>query len=85
MVGELSNFKAHHSGHFYFSRRMPKVEFRVLCFAKKSSMVKFKPKDGDKVVIHGSIDVFESTGSVQIYVERMNLDGWVIYLFNLKL
>lgn len=75
LVGELSNFKAHHSGHFYFSLKDAKSRVSCVMFRSKSSMVKFKPKDGDKVVIHGSIDVFESTGSVQIYVERMNLDG----------
>lgn len=75
VVGEISNFNAHHSGHFYFSLKDKDARISCIMFRSKSSSVLFKPKNGDKVVIMGYVDVFESAGTIQIYVERMNLDG----------
>ncbi|QIK70914.1 exodeoxyribonuclease VII large subunit [Erysipelothrix sp. HDW6C] len=75
LVGELSNFKAHHSGHFYFSLKDKDSRIACVMFKSKAVTVQFRPKDGDKVVLHGSLQVFESSGSVQIYADRMNLDG----------
>ncbi len=75
LVGEISNFNAHHSGHFYFSLKDKDARISCVMFRSKSSAVLFKPKNGDKVVIMGYVDVFESAGTIQIYVERMNLDG----------
>ena len=75
LVGEISNFNAHHSGHFYFSLKDKDARVACVMFKSKSSAVLFRPKNGDKVVIMGYVDVFESAGTIQIYVERMNLDG----------
>ncbi|WP_331835959.1 MULTISPECIES: exodeoxyribonuclease VII large subunit [Erysipelothrix] len=75
LVGELSNFKAHHSGHFYFSLKDDKSRVTCAMFRRSASKVLFKPKDGDKVVIFGRCEVYTDTGTVQIYADRMNLDG----------
>lgn len=75
LIGELSNFKAHHSGHFYFSLKDDKSRINCVMFRSKAQSVLFKPKDGDKVILSGACEVFEANGSVQIYATRMNLDG----------
>ncbi|CAM2776480.1 exodeoxyribonuclease VII large subunit [Erysipelothrix tonsillarum] len=75
LVGELSNFKAHHSGHFYFSLKDDKSRINCAMFRRSASKVLFKPKDGDKVVIFGRCEVYTDTGTVQIYADKMNLDG----------
>ncbi|WP_323611121.1 exodeoxyribonuclease VII large subunit [Erysipelothrix enhydrae] len=75
LVGELSNFKAHHSGHFYFSLKDDKSRITCAMFRRSASKVLFRPKDGDKVVIFGRCEVYTDTGTVQIYADRMNLDG----------
>ncbi len=75
IVGEISNFTAHRSGHFYFSLKDDKSSIRAVMFRSQSSQVKFKPKDGDKVIVICSLDVYEQTGAIQLYVRQMNLDG----------
>ncbi len=75
IIGELSNFTAHHSGHFYFTLKDDKSRISCVMFRSKASSVLFKPKNGDKVIVVGSAEVFESAGTVQIYASRMNLDG----------
>lgn len=73
--GELSNFTAHRSGHFYFSLKDENASIRAVMFRSSSMSVKFKPKDGDKVVVVGSLDVYAQTGQMQLMVRKMNLDG----------
>lgn len=75
LVGELSNFKAHSSGHFYFSLKDDKARISAVMFRSQAQSVLFKPKDGDKVIIQGRFDVYPQTGQMQVYVSKMNLDG----------
>lgn len=75
LTGELSNFKAHRSGHFYFSLKDDKSRIDCVMFASNAKTVLFKPKDGDKVIIRGSCSVFVDAGKLQIYADKMNLDG----------
>lgn len=75
IVGELSNFTAHRSGHFYFSLKDEKSRIKAVMFRSSASKVLFKPIDGQKVVIVGHLSVYEASGEVQLYVTRMNLDG----------
>ena len=75
LVGELSNFNAHRSGHFYFTLKDKNSRISCVMFKFRSSSVIFKPKDGDQVIIVGKLSVFESSGSVQIYADKMMLDG----------
>ncbi|NLW15081.1 MAG: exodeoxyribonuclease VII large subunit [Erysipelothrix sp.] len=75
IVGELSNFTAHSSGHFYFSLKDKNASIRSVMFRSSSSKVLFKPKNGDKVVIIGELGVYEESGSIQFYARQMNLDG----------
>ena len=73
--GEISNFKAHTRGHFYFTLKDENSRINAVMFSYKASMLKFVPADGMKVLVRGKISVYEATGSYQIYVEEMDQDG----------
>lgn len=73
--GEISNFKAHTRGHFYFTIKDENSRINAIMFSFNASKLKFIPEDGMKVLVKGKISVFESTGNYQIYVEDMLEDG----------
>lgn len=73
--GEISNFKAHSTGHFYFSLKDETSKINAIMFNKSASKINFTPKEGDKVLVVGRISVYEATGNYQIYVDEMTLDG----------
>lgn len=73
--GELSNFHHHSSGHLYFTLKDDKAQISCVMFKSKALSLKFNPKNGDKVLISGSVSLFEVSGQLQIYVNSMNLDG----------
>lgn len=73
--GEISNFKAHTRGHYYFTLKDENSRINAIMFSFNASKLKFLPEDGMKVLVKGKISVFESTGNYQIYVEEMLEDG----------
>ena len=75
LKGEISNFKAHTSGHFYFSLKDENSKINAIMFKSNASKVLFKPADGMKVLVTGRISVYEAMGSYQIYVSEMLEDG----------
>ncbi len=75
LKGEISNFKAHTRGHFYFTLKDETSRINAIMFSFNASKLKFKPEDGMKVLIKGKVSVFESTGNYQIYVSEMLEDG----------
>lgn len=75
LKGEISNFKAHTTGHFYFSLKDETSKINAIMFSSQAKKVSFQPMDGMKVLITGRISVYESTGNYQIYVEEMLEDG----------
>ena len=75
LKGEISNFKAHARGHFYFTIKDETSRINAIMFSFNASKIKFTPEDGMKVLVKGKISVFESTGNYQIYVEEMTEDG----------
>ena len=75
LKGEISNFKAHTRGHFYFTIKDETSRINAIMFSYNASKIKFTPEDGMKVLVKGKISVFESTGNYQIYVEEMSEDG----------
>ena len=75
IVGEISNFTAHRSGHFYFSLKDDDSIIKVVMFRTASQRVLFKPKNGDRVVLRGSLNVYTASGDVQFYANAMILDG----------
>ena len=75
LKGEISNFKHHSRGHFYFTLKDDKAQISAIMFASNANRIKFTPLDGMTVMIEGDITVFESRGSYQIYVTKMSEDG----------
>lgn len=75
MRGEISNFKAHSSGHFYFSIKDENSVIKAIMFSTNARKLGFVPTEGMKVLITGSISVYEATGNYQIYVEDLIEDG----------
>ena len=73
--GEISNFKAHSRGHFYFTLKDEGSRINAVMFASSTRNVKFVPLDGMKVLVTGKISVFEANGGYQIYVNEMIEDG----------
>src|SRR5574344_537999 len=73
--GEISNFKAHSTGHFYFSIKDETSKINAIMFNTNAKNITFKPMDGTKVLISGRISVYEATGNYQIYVDEMLEDG----------
>lgn len=75
LKGEISNFKAHTSGHFYFSLKDENSKINAIMFRSNASKVLFKPSDGMKVLVTGRISIYEAMGGYQIYVDEMLEDG----------
>lgn len=73
--GEISNFKAHYTGHFYFTLKDDKSLIKCIMFKSYVERVNFKPKDGMKILVFGSVSVFERDGIYQIYVKAMQEQG----------
>ena len=73
--GEISNFKAHTTGHFYFSVKDENSKINAIMFKTNAAKIKFMPVDGMKVLISGRITIYEATGGYQIYVDDMMEDG----------
>ena len=75
LKGEISNFKSHTTGHFYFSIKDENSKINAIMFRTHASKLNFVPTEGMKVLVTGSISVYEATGNYQIYVEDMLEDG----------
>ena len=73
--GEVSNFFSAASGHWYFSLKDESSEIRCAMFANKSHRITFEPKDGDHLVLNGTLSIFEGRGQYQIIVEHIELAG----------
>jgi len=73
--GEISNFKAHTSGHFYFSLKDSKSQISAVMFRGHNSRLRFKPTDGMEVIVRGRISVYEPRGNYQILCEMMEPVG----------
>lgn len=75
LKGEISNFKAHSRGHFYFTLKDENSRIAAVMFSFNNKNLNFTPYDGMKVLVTGKIDVYEASGAYQIYVEDMAPDG----------
>lgn len=75
LKGEISNFKAHSRGHYYFTLKDENSRINAVMFSFNNKNMKFTPYDGMKVLVTGKIDVYEASGAYQIYVEEMLEDG----------
>lgn len=73
--GEVSNCKYHSSGHIYFTLKDKTTTISAVMFAGNRRGLGFHMKEGDKVVVTGSIEVYERDGKYQIYAKEIELDG----------
>lgn len=75
IVGEVSNFKAHPSGHFYFSLKDEKAMISAVMFRGENSKIKFQMKDGQKVIAIGKVTVYPPRGNYQVVISRLEPSG----------
>lgn len=73
--GEISNFKAHTTGHLYFSIKDEGSLIKAIMFASNAKKLTFEPKEGSKVLVTGTVSVYPATGNYQIYVDSIEEDG----------
>lgn len=73
--GEISNFKHHYTGHMYFTLKDEGSLIKCIMFKSSTATLNFVPKDGMKVLVLGTVSVFERDGIYQIYVKAMKEDG----------
>jgi exodeoxyribonuclease VII large subunit len=69
--GEISNCRPAPSGHIYFTLKDERAQVRCVFFKQQQRGMKFRPEDGLKVTVRGSISVYEARGEYQIYVESL--------------
>jgi len=73
--GEISNFKHHYTGHMYFTLKDDNSLIKCIMFKSSTATLNFVPKDGAKVLVLGTVSVYERDGVYQIYVKAMKEDG----------
>lgn len=73
--GEISNFKNHYTGHLYFTLKDDNSLIKCIMFKSYTGGLKFNPKDGMKVMVFGTVSVFERDGVYQIYCKAMQEEG----------
>lgn len=75
MKGEVSNCKYHTSGHIYFTLKDETGQMACVMFAGQRTGLHFKLEEGQLVIVHGSISVYERDGKYQMYAREITLDG----------
>lgn len=75
VVGELSNYTAHPSGHSYFSLKEKDSVIKAVMFKGYKPTLHFQPKNGMKVIAIGDVRVWPAAGMYQLYVQRLLPDG----------
>jgi exodeoxyribonuclease VII large subunit len=73
--GEISNFKAHSSGHWYFTLKDEGAQLRAKCFRSANSRIRFRPTDGLHVRARGRLTVYEVRGEYELIVEALDPVG----------
>lgn len=73
--GEVSNCKYHTSGHLYFSLKDTTGAIACVMFAGQRKGLAFAMKNGDKVIVSGSVNVYERDGKYQLYAKEISLEG----------
>ena len=69
--GEISNCRPATSGHIYFTLKDERAQVRCVFFKQQQRGMRFRPEDGLKVTVRGSVSVYEARGEYQIYVESL--------------
>lgn len=76
ITGEISNLKDHYaSGHLYFTLKDSDAAINCVMFRSSASRLKFRPENGQKVILRGRVSIYEKDGQYQFYAEDMIPDG----------
>src|SRR5258706_7178416 len=73
--GEISNFRRHTSGHWYFSLKDEAAALRCASFRMQNRMIRFIPDDGLHVIARGRLSIYDTRGEYQLIVEYMEPVG----------
>ena len=73
--GEVSNCKYHTSGHIYFSLKDESGTIACVMFAGQRGGLSFHMREGQQIIVRGSVNAYERTGSYQLYAQEIRLDG----------
>lgn len=73
--GEISNFVRSSAGHIYFSLKAGRAQIKCVLFQRNVRFLTFVPGNGDAVVAHGNVSVYEATGQYQLYVDLIQPEG----------
>lgn len=73
--GEVSNCKYHSSGHIYFTLKDRKGTIACVMFAGNRNGLNFQLREGQQIIVYGSVDVYERDGKYQLYAKEIKLDG----------
>lgn len=73
--GEISNFTRASSGHLYFTLKDSTAQIRCVMWRNQAERLRFRPAEGDAVMAHGRISVYEASGQYQLYVDQLQPAG----------
>jgi exodeoxyribonuclease VII large subunit len=73
--GEISNFRAHDSGHLYFTLKDRSSQLSAVMFRSQARLLRFRPEDGMQVVARGRVTIYEDRGQLQISLEYLEPKG----------
>src|SRR5271170_213898 len=73
--GEISNFRAHDSGHLYFTLKDQNAQIRVVMFRSAARLLRFRPDNGMQVVVRGRVTIYEDRGELQVSAEYVEPKG----------
>ena len=73
--GEISNFRAHDSGHLYFTLKDQNAQIRVVMFRSAARLLRFRPENGMQVVVRGRVTIYEDRGELQVSAEYVEPKG----------
>jgi exodeoxyribonuclease VII large subunit len=73
--GEISNFRAHDSGHLYFTLKDRDAQIKAVMFRSQARLLRFRPENGMHVMLRGRVTVFEKGGDLQLSAEYLEPKG----------
>ena len=73
--GEISNFRAHDSGHLYFTLKDQNAQIKAVMFRSQAKLLRFRPENGMQVVGRGRVTIYEDRGELQISAEYLEPKG----------
>ncbi|HJT71670.1 MAG TPA: exodeoxyribonuclease VII large subunit, partial [Terriglobales bacterium] len=73
--GEISNFRAHDSGHLYFTLKDENAQIRAVMFRSQARLLRFRPEDGMRIILRGRVTIYEGRGELQLSAEYLEPKG----------